>query len=378
MGQSVAVSRKMRRNLTAVHAICLFEIFLSFRGENYATGPKLPAHQPTWITQLFEIQRRTGFNNAQICSAGPKKKKKKKKKGPPCRQLPTFTTIIIRFHFAIITFITITIVTRTSCIGDLVNGRHVVSENGAHYVPLETFTTCPVRPASTPLNMSNNIVAESWTWYALVWFVVLCRIVSQILLRGSIKKLRPDDGLILFAMMTYTVLIVSINIVSDTASNLIDPNDHVVLTPESVRERRFGSKMVLIVEQMQISTVWIVKTCLLIMYYRLTLGLAQNTAVKLVAVYVAIGWIVMEMLYFGVWCRPFSGYWEVPPSNPQCATALHHLITNAVFNISSDIMIILIPIPLLLRTQWPLKKKLILCVVFGLGGFTVSCASHHL
>lgn len=70
--------------------------------------------------------------------------------------------------------------------------------------------------------------------------------------------------------MTYTVLIVSINIVSDTASNLIDPEDHVVLTPESLRERRFGSKMVLIVEQMQISTVWIVKTCLLIMYYRLT------------------------------------------------------------------------------------------------------------
>ncbi|KJK80635.1 hypothetical protein H634G_04875 [Metarhizium anisopliae BRIP 53293] len=222
--------------------------------------------------------------------------------------------------------------------------------------------------------MSSNIVAESWTWYALVWFVVVCRIISQILLRGSIKKLRPDDGLILFAMMTYTVLIVSINIVSDTASNLIDPEDHVVLTPESLRERRFGSKMVLIVEQMQISTVWIVKTCLLIMYYRLTLGLAQNTAVKLVAVYIAIGWIVMEILYFGVWCRPFSGYWEVPPSNPQCATALHHLITNAVFNISSDIMIILIPIPLLLRTHWPLKKKLILCVVFGLGGFTILSA----
>lgn len=62
----------------------------------------------------------------------------------------------------------------------------------------------------------------------------------------------------------------------------------------------------------------------------------------------------------------------------QCATALHHLITNAVFNISSDLMIILIPIPLLLRTHWPLKKKLILCVVFGLGGFTVSCTSDSL
>ncbi|TWU73368.1 hypothetical protein ED733_001130 [Metarhizium rileyi] len=208
----------------------------------------------------------------------------------------------------------------------------------------------------------SNIVAESWAW------------ISQLLLRGSIKKLRADDGLMVFAMMTYTVLIVSINIVSDTDSNLIDPDDHVVLTPESVRERRFGSKMVLIVEQMQITTVWAVKTCLLIMYYRLTLGLPQNLAVKLVAAYVAIGWLVMEILYFGVWCRPFSAYWEVPPSDPQCATALHHLITNAVFNISSDLMIILIPIPLLLRTHWALKKKLILSAVFGLGGFTILSA----
>lgn len=88
--------------------------------------------------------------------------------------------------------------------------------------------------------------------------------------KGGHHNRMAEQGLTFFFQMTYTVLIVSINIVSDTASNLIDPDDHVVLTPESLRERRFGSKMVLIVEQMQISTVWIVKTCLLIMYYRLT------------------------------------------------------------------------------------------------------------
>jgi hypothetical protein len=70
--------------------------------------------------------------------------------------------------------------------------------------------------------------------------------------------------------MTYTVVIVGINIVSNTASNLIDPSEHVMLTPEELRRRRFGSKMVLVVEQMQITTVWLVKTCFLIMYYRLT------------------------------------------------------------------------------------------------------------
>jgi hypothetical protein len=62
----------------------------------------------------------------------------------------------------------------------------------------------------------------------------------------------------------------SINIVSKSSSNLIDPNDHTELTPENIEERVFGSKMVLVAEQMQCITIWLVKACLLLMYHRLT------------------------------------------------------------------------------------------------------------
>lgn len=44
--------------------------------------------------------------------------------------------------------------------------------------------------------------------------------------------------------------------------------------------------MVLVVEQMQCITIWLVKTCILIMYHRLTMSLRQNLAVKIVAGYV--------------------------------------------------------------------------------------------
>lgn len=59
-------------------------------------------------------------------------------------------------------------------------------------------------------------------------------------------------------------------IVSRTSSNLIDPTEHVILTPHEISERQYGSKMVLVVEQMQMLTVWTTKACLLIMYNRLT------------------------------------------------------------------------------------------------------------
>ncbi|KAK7749257.1 hypothetical protein SLS62_008336 [Diatrype stigma] len=93
---------------------------------------------------------------------------------------------------------------------------------------------------------------------------------SRRILLGSVKKLQVDDGLMIFAMITDTVLIAAMNVVSTTNSNLIDPDQPITLTPDVISERVLGSKMVLLVEQMQIVTIWTVKACLLIMYGRLT------------------------------------------------------------------------------------------------------------
>ncbi|KAG6031269.1 hypothetical protein E4U41_007642 [Claviceps citrina] len=219
-----------------------------------------------------------------------------------------------------------------------------------------------------------NLALESWTWYGLTWLVVITRMVSQIMLRGSLKKLKMDDYLMVIIMLADTIIIIVINIISTTATNLIDPKYPASLLPEDVRERVFGSKMVVLEEQMQCLTIWLNKACLLLMYHRLTMTLKSNLVVKLVACYVALGFVLMEILYLGVWCRPFDQYWAVPPNSIQCSAATNHLITNAVLNISSDIMIILIPIPIFIQSRLALKKKLILVGVFALGIFTIFSA----
>jgi hypothetical protein len=63
---------------------------------------------------------------------------------------------------------------------------------------------------------------------------------------------------------------VGMSIISQTSSNLIDPNEKVVLDAAEIATRVYGSKWVLVVEQMQILTIWLMKFCLLLMYNRLT------------------------------------------------------------------------------------------------------------
>ncbi|KAB2573140.1 hypothetical protein BFW01_g4967 [Lasiodiplodia theobromae] len=221
--------------------------------------------------------------------------------------------------------------------------------------------------------MGLPLKEEAWIWYSLVIFVAAARYASRILLfRGDLRKLQIDDFIIAVALCSYTTLIVTINIVAFTESNLLPPGfDEKDLTPGDIAERRFGSKLVLVVEQCQCVTIWAVKACLLIMYYRLTIALKENIAVKILSVYVAFGFVFMEVFYFGVWCRPFSNYWAVPTPNTQCNAATNHLITNAVFNISSDLFLLILALQMIVRSRLPLHRKLVVSLIFGIGVFVI-------
>jgi hypothetical protein len=70
--------------------------------------------------------------------------------------------------------------------------------------------------------------------------------------------------------ITYTALLAVVSVLGHTPTNLIDPSLNLKLTPEDIKMREYGSKLVLVTEHMQMITLWGVKGCLLFMYSRLT------------------------------------------------------------------------------------------------------------
>jgi hypothetical protein len=177
----------------------------------------------------------------------------------------------------------------------------------------------------------------------------------------------------LFVLAAYTALIVCSNKYVKAQSNLLPPGfDIAALSQHDLDRRRYGSKLVVVTEQTQISVIWACKVCLLIMYHRLTRTALrnENIAIKLLSAYVALGFVVMEVLYFTAWCRPITGYWAIPTS-PQCNALINHRITKAVFNLSSDLIMLVIALQMLIRSLLPLKRKLILCGIFSLGIFVI-------
>jgi hypothetical protein len=122
-----------------------------------------------------------------------------------------------------------------------------------------------------------------------------------------------------------------------------------------------------------LNVIYTIKCCMLLMYTRLTLGTQIQKMVMYLAIYVAIGWISTEIAFFTA-CRPFYGYWAMPPPNPQCTTLQHYAIVQACFNISSDTLMLFIPIPLVTRLNMPWKQKGVLLVIFSMGLFVILAA----
>lgn len=91
---------------------------------------------------------------------------------------------------------------------------------------------------------------------------------------------------------TDTVLIAVMSIVVKSSSNLIPPGDDVSkYSAEEIQTRIYGSKLVVVTEQMQLITIWLIKACLLIMYARMTTILPQHKIVIATAYYAGITFV---------------------------------------------------------------------------------------
>jgi hypothetical protein len=172
----------------------------------------------------------------------------------------------------------------------------------------------------------------------------------------------------------YTILVVCLNVVATGGgSNLFPLEDFPTFTQEDIEERIKGSKIVIVSEQAMLNTIYFIKACMLLMYTRLTMGLHQQRMVKAIAIYVACGWVGTEFAFF-LACRPFNGYWAVPPPDPQCTTLRNFSIVQLCFNISSDLLMLAIMLPLLVQVNLPFRQKVALLAIFSLGSFVIVAA----
>jgi hypothetical protein len=114
---------------------------------------------------------------------------------------------------------------------------------------------------------------------------------------------------------------------------------------------------------------WILKNTILEFFKRLTGATWEKGAetgllfIRLTFVATFIAVIISDVAE----CQPFNHYWQVlPDPGGQCRQGYAQLLTMATCNVLTDLLLVLFPVPIILRSHMGLKKKIQLVLLFSL------------
>ena len=108
-----------------------------------------------------------------------------------------------------------------------------------------------------------------------------------------------------------------------------------------------------------------IKLSILALYYRIFINEAFRKIVVAVATFVVL-WLITIEIPLAVICRPTQAFWN-PHLSKNClsATAMIYYITTS--NLVTDLVVFILPIPVIIRLHTTTRNKLALCFLFSIG-----------
>ncbi|KAF3914355.1 hypothetical protein AA313_de0208997 [Arthrobotrys entomopaga] len=227
-----------------------------------------------------------------------------------------------------------------------------------------------------PSSLKNAILATSFSLVPLSTIIIGLRVYCRQFLLG---RVRIDDWLIVLAMIL-TWGIATINYWQAYFNTGIHMND--MPPPDPTKSPLYTLEGTLkswyVYQIVYLFDLGIIKLSILSFYHQISAAKAYR-----IVIYVSMGIVVVYtiiMMFINAWeCPKISDAWsaEILLQGSGSCRDLHPLyFVQASFNIFSDIFILLLPIPVLMRLQMRQNKRIALIGIFSVGSIAViaSCA----
>ncbi|KAI9751734.1 MAG: hypothetical protein M4579_005925 [Chaenotheca gracillima] len=112
-------------------------------------------------------------------------------------------------------------------------------------------------------------------------------------------------------------------------------------------------------------TILMIKNSILLLYHRIFITARFQLIVKLCIAFM-LAYQVATLLVDIMTCLPIAGYWD-KTIVARCVNAVTYFITSAGINVFTDVVILILPLPMVWNLQISVKQKLVLCGIFLLG-----------
>ncbi|KAF3053824.1 hypothetical protein E8E11_010173 [Didymella keratinophila] len=193
------------------------------------------------------------------------------------------------------------------------------------------------------MDSTSSLIVQSWTFYAIAVVIIFARVVFRRIMLKSLADLQADDWMMVFLLLPFTAAI-------------------VLMVPAA--ETKFVNHGVYryVLEELQIIITWLVKACLLILYWRIfsvTFSTPRRRYVQVVSVVCVLSFIITQVSLLS-WCQ--SG----DLSNQQCVTYPSHTIVSLTFNVLTTVLVLILPTPFI-----PTPRRLLLTILMIVGIMTL-------
>ncbi|KAF2641503.1 hypothetical protein P280DRAFT_450838 [Massarina eburnea CBS 473.64] len=204
----------------------------------------------------------------------------------------------------------------------------------------------------------NPFQKEAWSEYGVGMVILVTRITYRYTQLGL--KWNGDDYFAVLAVIFFTVELVMLELIGQNASITGLSNETALaLSPEQSINIVYGSKCLLAGWIVYTTLIWCLKACMLFFYKRLTINLQQQRLVRITGGVCVVAYVV-TIIVFLTHCHPLHRLWQVYPyPGDDCALNISKYLVLAVTNVTTDLMIFYIPLPLLWHVQIPLHNKII-------------------
>ncbi|KKY17770.1 putative integral membrane [Phaeomoniella chlamydospora] len=93
---------------------------------------------------------------------------------------------------------------------------------------------------------------------------------------------------------------------------------------------------------------------------------SYEIGLKVIRIFLAVTFVLVLIATLAE-CHPFTHYWQVVPDpGPKCREGLAQLIAMGVCDIVTDVFLVIYPIPIVLASSMPVKRKISLTLLFTL------------
>ncbi|KAK0630618.1 hypothetical protein B0T17DRAFT_489304 [Bombardia bombarda] len=213
-------------------------------------------------------------------------------------------------------------------------------------------------------------VVDKPTLLVCWWITIFCAVIILLRVCGRFvrtERLFREDKMAALALLPLFLRMGCVHFILVHGTNNAQL-EGVRLSEDALRRKSIASGLVLLSRILYAATLWILKSAVLEFFKRLNVSWERSYELTLlfirctlIATFVAV--VISDLAE----CQPFSHYWQVlPDPGPQCRQGYAQLLTMAVCNVITDLLLVFLPIPIIIRSQMTTKRKVQLVLLFSL------------